>query len=311
MKKILITWWSWFIWSHLTKRLLNDWHEVTVIDNLFTWTKKNIYDFINNPKFSFILHDVTLPFWWQFNEIYHLACPASPIYYQKNPIETSKTNFLWTLNMLELAHKTKAKLFQASTSEIYGDPLENPQKETYFWNVNINWYRSCYDEWKRVAETLCTDYNKEYWVDIRIARIFNTYWSNMHHNDWRVVSNFINQILNNQDITIYWDWSQTRSFMYVDDLINWIIKLMNSNYQSPVNLWNPKEISIKDLSEKILELIPKSKNKIIYKQLPSDDPKKRFPDITLAKKLLNWQPKIWLEEWLLKTIEYFKNNNNS
>lgn len=308
IKKILITWWAWFIWSHLCRKLLKEWHEIYCLDNLFTWNKKNILDLLNNPRFTFILHDITQPFRWQFDEIYHLASPASPIHYQKNPVETLKTNILWSINVLELALKTKAKVLLASTSEVYWDPEVHPQTETYRWHVNPIWPRSCYDEWKRAAETLFMDYHKQYWVDIRIVRIFNTYWPNMHPSDWRVVSNFIIQALKNEDITIYWDWSQTRSFQYIDDLIEWIIKMMNNDkwFKWPVNIWTQFEYTIKELAEKILELIPESKSKIVYKPLPKDDPKKRRADNTLAKKMLWREPKVKLEDGLKKTIEYFR-----
>ena len=308
MKKILITWWAWFIGSHLCRRLLNDWNEVYCLDNLFTWNKENIIDLINNPKFTFILHDVTQPFWGQFDEIYNLACPASPIHYQKNPVETIKTSVLWSINMLELALKTKAKILQASTSEIYWDPKIHPQVESYRWNVNPIWIRSCYDEWKRASETLFMDYHREHKVDIRIIRIFNTYGPAMNPNDWRVISNFIMQALKNEDITIYWDGTQTRSFQYVDDLVEVMIRMMNNNiwFIWPVNTWTDFEFTINELAEIILKLIPESKSKIVYKPLPWDDPKQRKADNSLAKEKLWREPKIKLEEGLKKTIEYFK-----
>lgn len=308
MKKILVTWWAWFIWSHLCKKLLEEWHEVICLDNLFTWNKSNIYKLLDNPKFTFVLHDITKPFWAQIDLIYNLACPASPLHYQKNPVETAKTSVLGTINMLELATKVKATILQASTSEVYWDPIEHPQKETYWWNVNPIWTRSCYDEWKRMAETLFIDYNREYQTDIRIIRIFNTYGPNMHPNDWRVVSNFIMQALKNKNITIYWDGNQTRSFQYIDDLIIWMVKMMNNTLWLiwPVNIWNSNEFTIKQLAELILKLIPESKSKIIYKNLPSDDPKQRKANNTLAKEKLWWEPKIELNEWLKKSIKYFK-----
>ena len=308
MKKILVTWWAWFIWSHLCKKLLNEWNEVICLDNLFTWNKKNIETLVSNPAFTFVLHDVTQPFWAQVDEIYNLACPASPIHYQKNPVETIKTSLLWAINMLELALKVKARILQSSTSEVYGDPAVHPQPESYRWNVNINWIRSCYDEWKRAAETLFMDYHRQYWVDIRIIRIFNTYWPNMHPSDGRVVSNFIMQALQNKNITIYWDWSQTRSFQYVDDLIRWMILMMNNEkwFTWPVNIWTEYEFTIKELAEKVIELIPWCTSKIIYEDLPKDDPKQRRANNRLAKETLWWEPSVQLDEWLLKTIEYFK-----
>lgn len=309
MKKILVTWGAWFVWSHLCKRLLAEWNEVICLDNLFTWNKSNIYDLQSNPRFTFILHDVTQPFWSQVDEIYNLACPASPVHYQKNPVETAKTSIMWAINMLELASKIKAKILQSSTSEVYWDPNCNPQPESYWWNVNPIWSRSCYDEWKRVAETLFMDYHREYGVNTRIIRIFNTYWPNMHPKDWRVVSNFIMQALKWEDITIYWDWMQTRSFQYVDDLIEWMVKMMNNNdrFIWPVNIGTQFEFTMIELAEMILKLIPESKSKLIYKDLPADDPKQRKADNTLAKKMLDWEPKVRLEDGLIKTIEYFKN----
>jgi len=308
MKKILVTWWAWFVWSHLCRRLLNEWNEVICLDNLFTWTKENIKDLLSNPSFSFVLHDVNLPFWWQFDQIYNLACPASPIHYQKNPIETFKTSILWAINMLELALKTKARILQASTSEVYWDPAVHPQNEGYWWNVNPIWIRSCYDEWKRWSETLFMDYHREHWVDIRIVRIFNTYWSLMHPADWRVVSNFIMQALKNEDITIYWDWSQTRSFQYIDDLVEVMIRMMNNEiwFIWPVNTWTQFEFTIKELAEIVLKLIPESKSKLVYKPLPWDDPKQRKADNKLAFEKLWREPLIPLEKWLIPTIEYFR-----
>lgn len=308
MKKILVTWWAWFIWSHLCKRLLGRWDEVICLDNLFTWNKKNIEELVSNPAFTFVLHDVTQPFQAQVDEIYNLACPASPIHYQKNPVETIKTSVLWTINMLELALKVKAKILQASTSEVYWDPLMHPQPETYRGNVNINWSRSCYDEWKRAAETLFMDYHREYWLDTRIIRIFNTYWPNMQPDDGRVISNFVMQGLQNKDITIYWDWSQTRSFQYVDDLINWMILMMDNDkwFIWPVNIGSQNEITIKELAEKVISQIPWCSSKIVYDKLPCDDPKQRMPDNTLAKQILWWESSVSLDDWLWNTIEYFR-----
>ena len=308
MIKILVTWWAGFIWSHLCKRLLEQWHEVICLDNLFTWTKNNIYDIINNPRFTFILHDITQPFWAQVDQIYNLACPASPIHYQKNPVETIKTSVVGAINMLDLANKVKARILQTSTSEIYWDPLEHPQKETYRGNVNPIGTRSCYDEGKRATETLFMDYHREYGVDIRIIRIFNTYGPNMHPEDWRVVSNFIMQTLRNEDITIYGTWEQTRSFQYIDDLIEWMIKMMNNEewFIWPVNIWTEFEFTMKELAEIVKKLIPGSTSNIIYKNLPSDDPKQRRADNKLAKEKLWREPKIWLEDGLGITIEYFR-----
>lgn len=312
MKKILITGGAWFIWSHLCKRLIKEWNEIICLDNLFTWNKSNIYELLNKPNFTFVLHDITKPFWAQVDEIYNLACPASPIHYQKNPVETFKSSVLWAMNMLELAHKTWAKILQASTSEVYWDPEQHPQKESYWWNVNPTGPRSCYDEGKRAIETLFMDYNREYKTDTRIIRIFNTYGPNMEINDWRVISNFIVQTILWKDITIYWDWSQTRSFQYVDDLINWMILMMNNEkwFIWPVNIGTQFEFTIKELANKINSLIQESNSKIIYKDLPIDDPKQRRADSSLAKEKLNREAKIWLDEWLKVTIEYFKQKLN-
>lgn len=308
MKKILVTWWAWFIWSHLCERLLAEWNEVICLDNLFTGTKENIKSLISNKLFTFVLHDVTQPFWLQVDQIYNLACPASPVHYQKNPIETTKTSILWAMNMLELALKVNATILQASTSEVYGDPTVHPQPETYRGNVNINGPRSCYDEWKRASETLFMDYHKQYWVDIRIIRIFNTYGPNMHPADGRVVSNFIMQALRNQDITIYGTGEQTRSFQYIDDLVEGMIKMMNNEtwFVWPVNIGTQFEFTMKELANEILNLIPESSSKIIYKPLPQDDPKQRRADNRLAKEKLGWEPKVKLEEGLGETIEYFR-----
>lgn len=319
-KKILITGGAGFIGSHLAERLLNKGHEVTILDNLFTGNKQNIYNLIKNPKCTFILHDITKVFWGQFDEIYNLACPASPIHYQKNPVETTKTAFLGIMNVLDLALKTKAKVLHASTSEVYGDPQIHPQTENYWGNVNPIGIRSCYDEGKRVGETLCADYYREYGVDVRIVRIFNTYGPNMNPYDGRVISNFIMQVLKNDDITIYGNGNQSRSFQYVDDLINILIKYMHEDKDELktkfkkynwdnlpiINTGNPNEFTIKKLSEKIIKLVPDTKSKLIYKNLPKDDPQKRKPDITLVKNIFGWNPKIELEEGLIKTIEYFK-----
>ncbi len=319
MKKVLITGGAGFLGSHLARRLLAMGEEVTVMDNLFTGNKSNIYDLQENPRFTFVLQDVTQPFWGQFDDIYNLACPASPIHYQRNPVETTKTSFLGMMNVLELALKTKARVLHTSTSEIYGDPLVHPQPETYWGNVNTIGIRSCYDEGKRAAETLCVDYHREYGVDARLVRIFNTYGPNMHPQDGRVISNFIMQTLRNEDITIYGDGGQTRSFQFVDDLIDAFVALMGKEdgelcaafqergYDIPVvNVGNPGEFTIKELAEAILELVPESSSKLVFRPLPQDDPQRRKPDITLAKELLGWEPKVPLKDGLQKAIAYFR-----
>ena len=318
-KKALVTGAAGFLGSHLCKRLLDDGYEVTALDNLFTGTKRNIEGLIGNRRFSFVLHDVTQPYWGQFDEIYNLACPASPIHYQHNPVETTKSSVLGMMNMLELALKTKAKVLHTSTSEVYGDPLVHPQVESYWGNVNTIGIRSCYDEGKRCAETLAADYRRDYGVDVRMVRIFNTYGPNMHPNDGRVISNFIMQALNNEDITLFGDGKQTRSFQYCDDLIEAMRRYMDLPIRkidafvkkhklgAPViNTGNPGEFTIKQLAEETLRRIPESKSKLIYKPLPSDDPKRRKPDINLAKELLSWEPKVPLKVGLSKTIQYFK-----
>lgn len=306
-KKALVTGAAGFLGSHLCRRLLSEGYEVTAIDNLFTGTKENIYDLLDNPRFSFVLHDVTHPFWGQFDEIYNLACPASPFHYQHNPVETLKTSVLGMMNMLELALKTKAKVLHTSTSEVYGDPLVHPQVESYWGNVNTIGIRSCYDEGKRCAETLAADYRRQWGVDVRMVRIFNTYGPNMHPKDGRVISNFIMQALHNEDITIFGDGSQTRSFQYVDDLIEAIRRLMNvENPPLVMNVGNPGEYTMLELAENVLKLIPESTSKIVFEPLPEDDPKKRKPDITLAKETLGWEPKVSLVDGLKKTIEYFR-----
>ncbi len=318
-KKSLITGGAGFIGSHLARRLLKAGHEVTVMDNLFTGTKVNIYDLLENPRFTFILRDVTQPFWGQFDEIYNLACPASPIHYQRNPVETIKTSFLGIMNVLELALKTKARVFHTSTSEIYGDPDVHPQPESYWGNVNTIGLRSCYDEGKRAAETLCFDYAREHNVDVRMIRIFNTYGPNMHPQDGRVISNFIMQALKNKDITLYGDGSQTRSFQYVDDLLDAILLFMAMDQKKVkaffskkdmdmpvVNVGNPCEYTIKQLAQETLRLLPESKSQLVFKPLPKDDPKRRKPDIALAQELLGWAPKVPLREGLSRTITYFR-----
>ena len=319
MKKILITGGAGFIGSHLARRLLSQGNEVAVMDNLFTGNKSNIYDLEKNPRFTFLLQDVTQQFWGQFDDIYNLACPASPIHYQRNPVETIKTSFIGMMNVLELALKTKARVLHTSTSEIYGDPDVHPQPETYWGNVNTIGCRSCYDEGKRAAETLCVDYHREYNVDVRMVRIFNTYGPNMHPQDGRVISNFIMQALRNENITIYGNGEQTRSFQYVDDLIDVIVAYMEKDkdelysacaergFDTPViNTGNPDEFTIKELAENVLKHIPESTSKMIFESLPKDDPTRRKPNITLAKEILDWEPKIPLEQGLVKAIEYFR-----
>jgi len=306
MKTILITGGAGFIGSNLCETLLNDNNKIICVDNLFTGSIKNIQHLFDNPNFQFINHDIIDPLEIEGNidQIYNLACPASPPKYQFDPINTLKVNFLGVLNMLELARTKQAKFLQTSTSEVYGEPEITPQHEEYRGNVNINGIRSCYDEGKRVAETLITEYHNKYNVDTRIVRIFNTYGPKMDKNDGRVVTNFINQALNNEDITLYGNGEQTRSFCYIDDQLNGLIKLMNSNYVHPINIGNPHEITVKDLATLILDLT-KSNSKIVYKDLPSDDPTNRRPDISKAKTILNWEPKYELEKGILQTIEYF------
>ena len=303
--RIIVTGGAGFIGSHLCKTLLDQGHEVICVDNLYTGTKRNIEPFLKNSKFQFIEHDITEPFNETADQIYNLACPASPVHYQKDPVFTIKTSVIGTYNMLELAHRRKARILQASTSEVYGDPLEHPQKEAYWGNVNPIGVRSCYDEGKRAAETLCMDFHRQHKTEIRIARIFNTYGPNMLPNDGRVVSNFIVQAIKGNPITIYGDGSQTRSFCYVSDMVDGLIKLMNSTFTEPVNLGNPNEFTIKQLAEKVIKTTD-SKSSVKLQPLPQDDPKQRKPDITRAKLTLGWAPKIELEEGLKLTIDYFK-----
>ena len=304
-KRILITGGAGFLGSHLSERLLNEGNEIFCLDSFFTGTKENVAHLMDNPYFEIIRHDVEFPLHLEVDEIYNLACPASPPHYQHNPIHTNKTSVLGAINMLGLAKRQNARIMQASTSEVYGDPLVHPQTEDYWGNVNPIGIRSCYDEGKRCAETLFFDYYREHGVKIKVARIFNTYGPNMHPNDGRVVSNFIIQALKGEDITIYGDGSQSRSFCYVDELIDGFIRLMASDdFTGPVNLGNPVEFTIKELAEKIIEMT-NSKSKLSLNPLPQDDPKQRQPDITLAKKELDWEPKIKLEEGLKKTIAYF------
>ena len=306
-KKVLVTGGAGFVGSHLCERLLSDGHEVVCLDNYFTGQKENVVHLMNNPYFELIRHDVTMPFFIEVDEIYNLACPASPIHYQYNAIKTMKTSVMGAINMLGLAKRIRARILQASTSEVYGDPQVHPQVETYWGHVNPIGERSCYDEGKRSAETLFVSYHKQNNVKIKIIRIFNTYGPRMHPNDGRVVSNFIVQALKNQDITIYGEGNQTRSFQYVDDLIEGMVRMMASREEfiGPVNIGNPNEFTILELAEKVIQLTG-SKSKIIKMPLPPDDPMHRQPDITLAKKELDWSPKIQLDEGLAKTIEYFR-----
>jgi UDP-glucuronate decarboxylase len=306
-KKILVTGGAGFVGSHLIDRLLKDGNEVICVDNYFTGQKQNIIHQMDNPYFEYIRHDIIQPFFIEVDEIYNLACPASPIHYQYNPIKTVKTSVMGAINMLGLAKRINAKILQASTSEVYGDPKVHPQKEDYWGHVNPIGKRSCYDEGKRVAETLFFNYHWQNQVKINIIRIFNTYGPRMHPHDGRVVSNFIMQALQGEDITIYGDGTQTRSFQYVDDLVEGMIRMMASreDFTGPVNIGNPYEFTIRELAEQVIEQTG-SKSKMIFKDLPSDDPLQRQPDISLAKKELDWEPKIQLKEGLAKTIEYFK-----
>jgi len=310
VKKILVTGGAGFLGSHLCRRLLHDEHDVVCVDNFFTGDKRNISDLLQYPNFELVRHDVTFPLYLEVDEIYNLACPASPKKYQIDPVQTTKTSVHGAINMLGLAKRTKAKIMQASTSEVYGNPAIHPQTEQYWGNVNPIGIRSCYDEGKRCAETLFFDYWRQHSVRIKVARIFNTYGPNMHPNDGRVVSNFIVQALKNKDITIYGDGNQTRSFCYVDDLIEGFIKLMNTknSITGPINLGNPCEFSMSQLADLVLKLTS-SKSKIKYLPLPEDDPKQRMPDISLANSLLSWKPNVNLEKGLIKTIEYFKFNS--
>ena len=305
----LITGGAGFIGTNLCKRLLKEGHKVICVDNLYTGQMRNIEPLMSNPNFKFINHNIIEPLKIEekIDEIYNLACPASPPHYQKDPLFTINTCYIGMTNMLELAKKNNCKILQASTSEVYGDPLEHPQKETYWGHVNCFGIRSCYDEGKRSAETLCYNYIKQFGVDVKIIRIFNTYGPSMDKNDGRVVTNFINQALHDKDITIYGDGSQTRSFQYVDDLIEAMTRVMktDNSFHGPINLGNPNEFTIKELAEILLEIVKDSKSKIVYVELPKDDPCKRKPDISLAKKTLDWEPKIQLRDGLKRTIDYF------
>ncbi|MEG2127152.1 MAG: UDP-glucuronic acid decarboxylase family protein [Bacteroides sp.] len=309
MKRILVSGGAGFIGSHLCTRLIKDGHYVICLDNLFTGSKDNILHLMENEHFEFVNHDVTFPYSIEVDEIYNLACPASPIHYQYDAVQTMKTSVLGAMNMLELAKRLNAKILQASTSEVYGDPIVHPQTEDYWGNVNPIGFRSCYDEGKRCAETLFMDYHRQNNVRIKIIRVFNTYGPRMLPNDGRVVSNLVIQALQNKDITIYGTGKQTRSFQYVDDLIEAMVRMMNSedDFIGPVNIGNPNEFTILDLAEKVIRLIG-SKSKITFEPLPHDDPKQRQPNITLAKQKLGWKPTVELEEGLLLIIDYFKKN---
>ncbi len=304
--RILVTGGAGFLGSHLCERLLNEGHEVLCLDNFFTGRKKNIAAFLKNPAFELVRHDIVLPILLEVDKIYHLACPASPIHYQYNPVKTIKTSILGTLNMLGIAKRVRARMLLASTSEVYGDPAVHPQKEDYWGNVNPIGIRSCYDEGKRASETLMMDYHRQNRVDIRIVRIFNTYGPRMLPDDGRVVSNFIVQALKGQEITVYGDGSQTRSFCYVDDLVEGLIRMMEcEKFAGPVNLGNPDEYTILDFAKKIVAMTG-SKSKIVHKPLPSDDPTQRQPDIALAGEKLGWKPKVSVDEGLKRTIEFFR-----
>ena len=305
--RYLVTGGAGFLGSHLSRRLIRDGHEVICLDNLYTGSKDNVKDLFQEPNFEFIRHDISTPITVEVDSIMNLACPASPVHYQRFPVQTTRTSVLGAINVLDLADKLKIPVFQASTSEVYGDPAINPQTEDYWGNVNPIGIRACYDEGKRVAETLFFDYRRQFGTEIKIARIFNTYGPNMAVNDGRVVSNFILQALKNEPITIYGDGSQTRSFCYVDDLIEGFIRIMNSQLgmTGPINLGNPHEFTMLELAEKIINKT-NSKSRLVFEDLPSDDPKQRKPDIGLAEEILSWTPKIQLDQGLDKTISYFE-----
>ena len=307
MKRVLITGGAGFLGSHLCDRLIKDGHDILCLDNFFTGSKQNIAHLIGNPNFEFIRHDVTCPLSVEVDQIFNLACPASPIHYQLDPVQTTKTSVHGAINVLDLGLRLKARVFQASTSEVYGDPEQHPQQESYWGRVNPIGPRSCYDEGKRCAETLYFDYHRQYNLDIKVVRIFNTYGPRMHPNDGRVVSNFIVQALKGEDITMYGTGSQTRSFCYVDDLIEGFVRMMatEKGVTGPINLGNPGEFTMLELAEKVIQLTG-SKSKLVFMPLPTDDPKQRQPDITLAKENLGWQPKVNLEDGLKETIAYFR-----
>ncbi len=306
--RILVTGGAGFVGSHLCRRLLADGADVLCVDNFFTGTKENILDLLDNPKFELMRHDVTFPLYVEVDRIYNLACPASPVHYQFDAVQTTKTSIHGAINMLGLAKRTRARILQASTSEVYGDPEVHPQPESYWGRVNPIGLRSCYDEGKRCAETLFFDYHRQHDLEIRVVRIFNTYGPNMHPNDGRVVSNFIVQALTNQDITIYGDGSQTRSFQYIDDLVEGMVRMMENEdgFPGPVNIGNPGEFTIKQLAETVLEMIPESKSQLVYRPLPADDPKQRQPDTSLAREKLGWEPAVPFHEGLEKTIAFFR-----
>ena len=308
MKRILVSGGAGFIGSHLCTRLVNEGHDVIWLDNFFTGSKDNIKHLMGNHHFEVVRHDVTYPYSAEVDEIYNLACPASPIHYQHDPIQTAKTSVMGAINMLGLAMRLDAKILQASTSEVYGDPIIHPQPESYWGNVNPVGYRSCYDEGKRCAETLFMDYYRQNQTRIKIIRIFNTYGPRMLPNDGRVVSNFIIQALNNEDITIYGDGKQTRSFQYIDDLIEGMVRMMDTedDFTGPINIGNPNEFPVLELAERVIRMTG-STSKIVFKPLPTDEPKQRQPDIKLAKEKLGWQPTVELEDGLKRMIEYFKN----
>lgn len=307
-KRILVTGGAGFLGSHLCERLLNEGHDVLCVDNLYTGTRENILPLLDNPYFEFMRHDVTFPLYVEADQIYNLACPASPIHYQFDPVQTTKTSVHGAINMLGLAKRVKARILQASTSEVYGDPEQHPQREDYWGHVNTIGPRACYDEGKRCAETLFFDYHRQFDLDIKVVRIFNTYGPRMHPNDGRVVSNFITQALNNQPITVYGEGSQTRSFCYVSDMVEAFIRVMNSSddFTGPVNLGNPGEFTIRELAEKVLELT-NSKSELVFEPLPADDPKQRCPDISLAKEKLDWFPTVNLAKGLPETVNWFRN----
>jgi UDP-glucuronate decarboxylase len=305
-RRILVTGGAGFLGSHLCERLLHDGHDVLCVDNFFTGAKRNVSHLLNNPNFELMRHDVTFPLYVEVDEIYNLACPASPIHYQFDPVQTTKTSVMGAINMLGLAKRVKARMLQASTSEIYGDPSVHPQPESYWGNVNTIGPRSCYDEGKRCAETLVFDFVRQHGVQAKVVRIFNTFGPRMHPNDGRVVSNFIMQALRGDDITIYGDGTQTRSFCYVDDLIEVIVRMMNSrpDFTGPVNIGNPGEFTMIELAELVIELT-NSRSELVNRPLPADDPKQRRPDISLAKRELDWEPQVALRDGLMKTIAYF------
>ena len=306
--RILVTGGAGFVGSHLCRRLLADGAEVLCVDNFATGRRENVVDLLNHPRFELMRHDITLPLHVEVDRIYNLACPASPVHYQSDPVQTIKTNVHGAINMLGLAKRTAARILQASTSEVYGDPEVHPQPESYWGRVNPIGLRSCYDEGKRCAETLFFDYQRQHKLEIRVVRIFNTFGPNMHPDDGRVISNFIVQALTDADLTIYGDGSQTRSFQYVDDLVEGLVRMMENDtgFCGPVNMGNPAEFTIKELAQTILEMIPDSKSQLVYRPLPSDDPKQRRPDNSLAKRELDWEPRVPFFDGLEKTIDYFR-----